>query len=417
MALRDIVHLYKSNGNYKFLFLAIQISLFGDWFNFVAVTDILFRISNSTAVIAYIFIFHLLPFVFFTPLAGVLADKVSRQRLMMLSDLTRFFIVLLYFPMIYLESAAGILTLLFAQYSLAAFFEPARSAIVPDVVEKRDLFPANAGLAAGWSMMMALGMSLGGFVVYLSSPETALALDALTYLASYFFLKRIRITETHLKLKKAVRWRELVKLDDYKASFRYLKQEMHMVPIVLSKAALEVGTGGFIFLLTLFGETQFKFLGSAALSVGLLQAARGIGTGLGPFLARFLFRGQKREYYTLWFWLLVIPVAYFFVGMQSSIWLALLFVLLAHCGGGANWVISENLIHQLVPNDIRGRVISFEYLTMTLVMTISIKGASLLIDRGIATQNETLHYYVIAGIVTALFWGILTLFFGRQKTW
>jgi hypothetical protein len=264
---------------------------------------------------------------------------------------------------------------------------------------------------------MALGMSLGGFVVYLFNPETALALDALTYFLSFMYLRKLTAKESHIDKSVTLTFRELFRLDDYKASIRYLKKEPFMIPIVCSKGALEVATGGFIFLLTLFGDSQFKLFGSAALSIGLLQAARGIGTGAGPFIARRLFKGQKQEYYTIWLWLFVIPMGYFFLGLQSSIWLALIFVFLAHCGGGANWVLSENLIHELVPNKIRGRVISFEFVLLTLVMTLSIKAASFLIDSSLANQKETLTIFVILGVATAFIWLLLSLWLGKSKRW
>ncbi len=337
-------------------------------------------------------------------MAGVLADKMSRRRLMAITNLARFLIVLLYFPAIWFGSAEMILALLFIQHCLAAFFEPARSALIPDLVTNKALYSANAGLAAGWSIMMALGMSLGGFLVYLSNPEMALLVDALTYLIAYILLQKITISESHFEHNKVLHFADLFRLDDYKASIKYLKEIPAMIPVVASKGALEVATGGFIFLLTILGETEFHFFESTALSVGLLQAARGLGTGAGPLVSRRFFKTQYSNFYSLWFWLLVIPLGYAMVSFQTDLVWILLFVFVAHCGGGANWVNSENLIHQLVPNKIRGRIVSFEFVLLTLLMSLSVKGTSLLIDLKLLTGRESMQLLALAGVLVAFFW-------------
>lgn len=404
--LRQFIQLTRTNANYRRLLTANLTSLFGDWFNFVAITTVVINQTDQSSAIAWIFIIHMIPFVIFTPLAGVVADRFSRRQILMLTDLGRFIIVLGFLPIIWFASVTGILIWLFVQYIFAAFFEPAKSAMVPDTVDAADLYPANAGLAAGWSTMMAVGMALGGLTVAVFGVEIALVMDALTYLISYVMIRKMDVHEQHMEESPPVKLSHLIRMDDYLASIRYLKAFPSMIPVVLSKGVLEVSTGAFVFYMTIMAEMTFNEFGDAALSIGLLQAARGIGTGVGPVLARRFVSTLRGEYLSLSLYLLIIPIAYYLVSLQSSIWLAMMFVFLAHTGGGANWVISENMIHQLAPNRIRGRIISFEYLILTLIMAISTKSASILLDDYGWTITEGITIFVIIGVLFAVGWGL-----------
>ena len=409
MKLSDYKTLYIQNKNFKNLFNANLISLFGDWFNFIAITSILLSLSDDSSIVAYMFIIHLLPYVFFTTSGGVLADKMSRRKIMMVSDIARAIIVGAILIAVFLKSVAAILVLLFLEYTFAAFFEPSRSAIVPNLVAKKDLYTANAALSTVWSLMMAFGMALGGLVVYLFNAEVALIIDAFTYVLSFIYIKKIRVEETHILPGFTLKLKELFNFKEVKEAILYIRNNVYLLPIVLSKGALEIYVGAFIFLLTLYGEQKFLVLGSGALGMGLLQTMRGIGTGIGPILSRRIFKTTLGDYYSLWMGLLIAPIGYFFLSLTDSFLLALLCVLIAHIGGSANWVTSEQLIHQLVPDGFRGRVVSFEFVFLTLTMSLSVKYGAILIE----TYHYSLEYSTqimsYVGVITAIGWAFLTV--------
>jgi len=74
---------------------------------------------------------------------------------------------------------------------LSGFFEPARSAIIPSLVPKKDLVTANALSGSTWSVMLAFGAALGGVIVYLFGIKVAFILDAGTFILSAWFLSKI----------------------------------------------------------------------------------------------------------------------------------------------------------------------------------------------------------------------------------
>jgi MFS family permease len=397
-----------ANKSFKRYYFALLISLFGDWFSFVAISDFLLKIDSNKSVIAYLMIFHLLPFVIFSPFAGSLADKISRKKILYFSDAMRFFIVITVIISVQFESVWLILSLLFLQYTFSSLYEPALSSLLPNIVSNKNLYAANSAVAAAWSIMMSLGMGLGGIVVFLSNTETALIIDSLTFLCSFLLMRSVVVNETHMNGSYRFTLKDLFPLEDYKQAYRYMRQKLFLIPIVLSKAVLEISVGAFVFFLTIYGETKFAVLGSTALGIGILQSARGIGTGIGPIIARRLFKTQKSEYISLSVWLLVIPISYFFVSLQSHVFFVILFVIIAHIGGGANWVVSENLIHELVEDKYRGRIISFEFAAMTLVMSSSIRLASFGLDKEFFSLNEGTQYFAYLGIIVAFLWFILS---------
>jgi MFS family permease len=409
MTFLDYSSLYKQNHNFRSLFNANLVSLFGDWFNFVAISHVLLSISNDKSTIALMFIIHLMPYVIFTTSGGILADKISRRKIMMISDLMRFFTASLIVIAVFFQSSTAILTLLFIQFSFAAFFEPSRSAIIPTIVKKENLYIANASMATVWSLMMALGTSLGGVVVYFFNAEIAIIIDAFSYLLSFYFVKRINVIETHIVEHLKLTLRDLFRFNEIIEAIKYIRQNLFLVPIVLSKGALEIYVGALIFYLTLYGEHKFAVFGSAALGIGLLQMMRGLGTGIGPIISKRFFKTDEQDFFSLWIGLLLAPIGYFFLSGETSLILALLFVFIAHIGGSANWVTSEHLIHKTVPNKFLGRIVSLEFVFLTLTMTLSVKFGAILMDSYNFTIDEGTKLMSYVGIGTALIWMVLVL--------
>ena len=124
----------------------------------------------------------LLPIVFGRPLAGVMIDRMDRKTILIASDVLRCFTVLGFLIVESSEDLWLVYTLTLFEVALSGIFEPARSAIMPSLLSKNHLVTANTLAGATWSVMLALGAALGGFVVSLLGVKTAFILDALTYL-------------------------------------------------------------------------------------------------------------------------------------------------------------------------------------------------------------------------------------------
>ena len=281
--------LLKSFPDYRRLFAARTISLVGDWFNLIALIALLREVTGGNAeTLGAQFIVKMLPNAVMGPLAGVIADRYSRKLVMVFSDLIRFLLVMSFFLIPYFPSyaVAVVLTLTFLQSCGGAFFEPAYSALLPNLLPASGLSTANVWGAASWSITYALGSGLGGFATHLFGWKVVLLLDALTFLISASLVWRITVpgrVRKHVKVDLL----HVLGIRDMVSGFKFVKGHPRITYCMLLKMGLMLG-GSFGLVLTLFGERIYTFGGRPDLGVAILMTARAAGTGVGPVLARRL---------------------------------------------------------------------------------------------------------------------------------
>ena len=81
------VELVRTNANFRRLWFGDVASHLGDWFNTIAIYTLIERLTGSPLALGLVFITKSLPFALASPLAGLIADRVDRRRLMIVSDL------------------------------------------------------------------------------------------------------------------------------------------------------------------------------------------------------------------------------------------------------------------------------------------------------------------------------------------
>ncbi|MFE0020712.1 MFS transporter [Amycolatopsis sp. NPDC059021] len=142
-----------------------------EWMLQVALPVHLFRTTGSATSTALSIVLGMLPMVLLSPLAGVVADRWDRRLVMCAVSVGQALVVL---PLLSLSGAAVVYVVMAAQAGLAAAFEPARSALVPQLVGVGEVTAANglmsvngnvARLAGGWLGGALLGASGLGAVV------------------------------------------------------------------------------------------------------------------------------------------------------------------------------------------------------------------------------------------------------------
>ena len=319
------------------LWLGTVVSLFGDWFNTLALYRVVLDLTGSELALGAVFVTKLLPLAFASPLAGVLADRLDRRRLLIGADLLRAVIVLGFL----LVRDAGDLWLLYtlaaAQIAVSAAFSPAKNAILPNITRPGELLTANTLLSATWSVMLALGAAAGGPAVDLFGTEAVFVFDSLTYLVSAAFIVRMRIPPNRVKASPGVSAVRAA-VQQVAAGWRYLRDRPAVGRMAFAKASWGVGGGGLMLLLALLGDTLFP--GAQTTGIGVLFAARGLGTGVGPVVARLLFPTPEHWPRVLGACVVASGVGYLLIGiMPWTLWIVGL-VAFAHAASGANWVLS-----------------------------------------------------------------------------
>lgn len=379
MRLRPYLDLLRRNPAFARLYAAQLISFAGDWFATVALLGLALDVSGSSAVASLVLVLQIGPFFVASPIAGVLADRLDRRRLMLAADFARAGIALLF--LVARDASTFWVALLgVALLSVgSAFFEPTSSASLPNLVDDEDLPTANVLIGSAWGTMLAVGAAIGGVVAALLGRDAAFVLNAASFLLSGLLILGIRRPFRQPRADAAALGGEgggiAAVTDALHATIRLARSSQTIAALLLSKTTFGVGFGA-VFLLAVFADSVY---GAGDVGIGLLFAARGLGALIGPFLARSLTGpGDGGLLAAIGLSLVGYIAAYLLLPLAPTIWVAVLLVFAAHLGGGAQWTLSTYGLQRVVPDAIRGRVFSFDYALLTLTLAASTLAAGAL---------------------------------------
>jgi MFS family permease len=369
--LNSYLPILRDNRNFRLLFIGQTISQLGDWFNAVAVFALLLDLTGSATAVAWMMIVQFLPVAVVGPLAGVVVDRVDRRRLMIVTDVARGCLILALLVIHRADQVWIAYVVMALIVGAQAFFEPARTATIPNITSAEELLPANALSSAMWSAMLALGASIGGVVTAIAGRNVAFAINAASFFASAYFIAQTRYDSTPPPAPAVHGFLALSGIGDLIEGARYVRRRAHVAALMLVKAGWGLA-GGVLLLLTIFGQRVFPIGAGSAAGIGVLYGARGVGAGLGPIALRWILGQDPKRLRR------AIGPAYFVVGIfyvalagAPTLWLAALCVLFAHFGGAILWVFSTVLLQLEVPDRFRGRVFAAELALVTLMSSAS----------------------------------------------
>src|SRR5690349_1438081 len=351
---------------FRSLWLAQVISLTGDWFNTIASVILVNRYAASGLAVGGLFIARALPPFLLGPVAGVIADRFDRRKVMILSDVLRAGIVLCFLLIDRPERLWLLYVLTVLQFSVSSFFEPARAALVPSLVKSDELLTANTLASITWSAMLTLGGAIGGLTASLFGVNVSLVVDSLTFLASAALLLTIQ-GPFQAKAAHSLEsgWQNFVD------GMNYVRKDLDVGLVTLVKALGQVGS--FDIIAALYASHVFRQGQEGATTLGLMFTAFGVGAVIGP-----LFSNRFWESHALWLRRAILagfvcmPLAWLIVGTAPTLPVALLGCVLRGVGGSINWTYSDVLLQMTVPNHLLGRVFAFDIALFTLAVSISL---------------------------------------------
>jgi predicted MFS family arabinose efflux permease len=375
------IDLLRRNRSFRQLWLGQVVSQMGDWFDTIALYTIILKLTGSGRDVGLLLVARFVPSFFFGAISGVIADRFSRKRIMIVSDILRAVVVLGFLFVRRADQLWIIYVLTVFQLGLSTFFEPAKTAAIPSIVEDRELVAANAIASVTWSVMLTLGAAIGGFITGVFGTDVAFILDALTYLLSAALIASIRLPKRKKRERQKLSLGRLLGITETIDGIRYVKDRPRVLAALLVKPAWGLG-GGILTLLAVFGERIFPVGRDAAGGIGVLFAARGIGTAVGPIVARRISgEGNRRMQASIGIAFLIGGLFYMAFGSATSFIFALIVLGIAHCGGSILWVFSTVLLQRAVVDNFRGRVFAAELALLTLTMAASNYITGELLDR------------------------------------
>lgn len=362
--------LFRRNPAFFRLWLAECASLVGDWFSLVAISVLAAEKGGGQGALAVAITLaaYELPMAAMRPVAGVLADRFDRRNLLVGVHLAQAALTAWMAERAVARDVAGLQALVLVRSIVAGFDWPARNGAIRRVVSDEDRMTANALGGASWSAMYAIGMALGGFVATLGVP-LALAIDAVTFALSALLLTTLPAIPTR-GIAEGLGHALSKARADFAEGLALARSSVERFRAVASKTPLGLMGGAGVVLLNLLAQ-RASFAGSAALTLGVLQATRGIGTGVGPlFVEHAISLGFPLvRAWTIAGVLGFVGVAA--VGLSSGSAWSLVPVWLWGMGTGANWMIASAELQRHAGDEAIGRLSGLDLLSVEASFALS----------------------------------------------
>ena len=367
--------LLRTNSNFRWLWGGQVVSLLGDWFNIIASAILIHKITGSGLALGVLFTIRMLSPFFVAPLAGICADRYNRKHILILTDIIRGLLLIGYLFVKDADDIWLLYVLTTLLYGVSGFFSPARSAILPDITAQNELGTANALSATSWSVMLAFGAAIGGFTAGFFGVYTAFVIDGLTFFVSAALLTQIKLP-LQFTLKTALQERSRF------SALSYMSRHPDILFISLHKAAIALLlSSGFMVAQVEIAKNHFVIGIDGAISLGLMYCMGGVGSGIGPIVARYWTGDRDKP--LRWSISLGYLIGAIGLAIAAPLLSFTIFVIggfVRSVGGGIAWVFSTQLLLQNAPNEIRGRIFGTEFALFTLMGSVATAIVGALLD-------------------------------------
>jgi MFS transporter, DHA3 family, macrolide efflux protein len=388
------------NSSFSALWTGQLISLFGDRLHIFALVTLVFGITQSVVATGLVYLFSSLPNLLLSPIAGTFVDRWNHKEVMIVSDILRAGLVLL-LPLVAMVNIVFIYPMLFAITTISIFFRPARAAILPQVVEPRDLLTANSALWVGETLADVVGIPLAvAFIVALGDAvPLAFWVDSATYLVSATLLTTLAVRAISPGRKADEAAGKPGFFGELVVGWRFLRSEPALLANTI-QATIGQFTIGIVTALTaayaieVFSDSEFGWQPVLA----FIETGIGVGSLAGGFVigligARFSKGRMVNIGYFVWGLMVTILAVTDHLGVAIGVSLG---------QGVANMVFiipTQTMFQERTPQALMGRVISFRSALVFGSITLGLGAGSILAG--------------FIGVVPVIaFFGLVTMFAG-----
>ena len=402
---KGYVEFFFSNAKFRRLWAASVISLLGEWFNTIALFFLILEYSGSEFLLGILFSVRMALFAISQPVNGLLADRFSRKSLMLWANLLQVGLALSFLLVDGPEDMWWLVTLSGLMMLLHGVYVTAERAALPNIVDEEDLITANAIDSASWSTALCIGAMLGGIVVSIWGTDMAFIIDSYTFLLSSLLLMPLNFTQNIDPSMKGPLFSKAIA--NIKIGWSRIYSDKKLLRIVFAKSSWNLAGAGLAGVFLVLAGSELTGYG-AAFGFGLFFFARGIGTGIGPLLARAIFKDKAKWPSLIGILVTISGFFYLLVGLSLDIYLPLtvLLIICAHSASGGNWVLSTVLTQTWVEDEVRGRVFSMDMLILGSSAALSTTVAGYLVEyQGLTLKNGFMSFsllMIICGIIFTL---------------
>jgi putative nucleotidyltransferase with HDIG domain len=336
---------------FRRLWLGQAVSYFGDMMNTTGLAIMLFLVSHSASVVALGLIAKAVPTILFGLLAGSVVDRFNRQRLMVSADLVRA-VLTVTIPFLALHWLPGVFICVFMIATASAVFNPAKQAIIPNLVPSEFLVKANSLVFSSERVMELLGYTTAGVIAATISWIPLFLIDAGTYLFSAASLLGIPDMVRGSARTGSRIVQDVTEGMRFIAGSRVLRSTMAMTSMVALFAGLTFPT-----LVVL----AYNALRAGPSGYGLLEAVIGAGAAIGALIAPQLM-GRYKAGIVILAGVAGCGITYALTGLLLSLPFAIAFLFVCGIASTVYFVPLISVIQREAPDYIRGRVMSSRFL-------------------------------------------------------
>lgn len=337
-----------------------------------------------------------LPFLFFTPFAGILSDRLRKRNIIVVAKTAEVFVMILGCLSLYFSSIIGVGIVLFLMCTQSAFFGPSKLGIIPELVRSDQLSRANSFLEALTYLAIVVGTAAAPFITQITRGHFALASLACVVIAAAGALCSAGIHRTASAGggKKA----SLFFFMDVYRTLRQVRGDRHLMMAVFASAYFLL-IGAFLQMnLIPYGV---EGLGLGEVSSAYLFVAAGVGIGLGSYLAGRL-SGRSVEFGIVpmgAIGLALCCILLAFVGKPQIGYIVVVYIITFFTGVSAGLFIVplQSFIQLRSPSHIRGEVIAASSFIGWIGILIS---AGMLFAFKVLLHLSPAKSFFIIGVVT-----------------
>jgi len=332
---------------FRRLFVGQGVSYFGDMMNTTGLAIMLFVVGGSASLVALGLVAKAVPTVVFGLIAGSIVDRYNRQWVMVGADISRALLTV-GVPFLALHWIPGVFISVFLVATASAFFNPAKQAILPNLVPAELLVKANSLVFSSERSMELLGYALAGVIAAAISWIPLFLIDAGTYLFSAVTLLGIPD-----RLRKGRTMAPRI-AQDVRDGMRFVLGSRILRSTMALSAAFALFAG--LTYPTLVVLT-YRALHAGAFGYGFLEAMIGAGAIIGALTAPRLMSRNKAGILILGA-VGACGLSYAFTGFSNNLYFAIGFLFLGGIASTIYFVPLISVLQREAPDKLRGRVMS-----------------------------------------------------------
>ena len=341
----------RKNAEFRKLFIGQTVSFFGSMMTYVAIPYQTYELTKSSFMVGLISSVQLVPLVIAGLYGGALADTLDRRKLLISAEIGLFICALLFLANCFLPvpSIAILMVLAALSSALVGLHRPAMDAIVPQLVEKKDLQPVAALGSLRYAIGAVAGPALAGVLIASVGVKATYIIDALTFLISIWALWLMKPVKTIGALEKA----------DLKAIIDGI-QYAYKTPVILGTYLVDIIAMVFAMPMALFPQLADEF--DQKKHLGLLYAAMPIGAGVISLFSKPLGHFKRHGAGVI---LAATGWGVFVTAMAFAtdlIWMSVA-LFMAGAADSVSAIYRSTIWNEVIPENVRGRLGSLNMLS------------------------------------------------------